>query len=110
MPTTYTWEIAQLDCYPAHKGAKNVVFNIHWRRFVSDESGRSASAYGTQTITSEPHQSFISFEDLTKSQIELWLVSAMGAHRVADVDASLNDEIEAQASPSVITLPAPWSA
>jgi hypothetical protein len=101
-----TWIIEQLDCYPEHDGRKDVVFNIHWRR----SAGPMVDIYGSQAVTINPDAPFTPFANLTKKQVVQWLVDAMGASRVAEIDASLAAAVEAKAKPSVLTPALPWGA
>ncbi len=109
MANTYSWVISQLDCYPEHEGRQNVVFVVHWRRQATDGAGHSADVYGAQNITLDPKAPFVSFDKLTKAQIQGWLVNAMGAERIAVLDAALEGQINSQITPASVTLPPPWA-
>jgi hypothetical protein len=108
MPTTYSWVISQLECYPQHEGHSDVVFTVHWRRQATDGS-HMADVYGSQAVTLDLDAPFTPFAQITKSQVEGWLVDAMGAERVAELDAHLAEQIEAQVNPPVVTPPLPWA-
>jgi hypothetical protein len=109
MPNTYSWVISQLECYPEHEGKPDVVFTIHWRRQATDGT-HTADVYGSQGVTLDPAAPFTPFADLTKEQVEGWLEDAMGAERVAELDANLDKQISDQIDPPVVTPPLPWSA
>ena len=108
MANTHLWAIDQLDCYPEHEGKKDVVFNIYWRRAASSNAGLMADTYGSQAIVLEAGKPFTPFANLTKNQVIDWLVAAMGAARVAEIDASLDAKIAAQVNPPVTNPPLPW--
>lgn len=110
MANTYTWDVAQLECYPEHDGKKDVVFNIHWRRIATKTSSVTADAYGSQIVTLDPAMPFTPFANITKNQVIDWLVAAMGADRVAEIDAGLDAKIEALTNPPVLIPALPWSA
>lgn len=107
MSNTYNWVISHLDCYPQHNGKQDVVFNVHWRRQASDGL-HMADVYGTQAIAFNPSAPFTLFADLTQLQIGGWLEDAMGADRLAEIDAVLDGQISDQINPPVVTLPTPW--
>jgi hypothetical protein len=108
MANTHLWVIDQLECYSEHDGKKDVVFNIHWRRTASNGLGLSADVYGVQAIALEADKPFTLFANLTKNQVVDWLEAAMGADRVAEMDADLDAQIDAKANPPVIAPPLPW--
>lgn len=109
MANTYSWVISQLDAYPKKYNDKDVVFTIHWRRQATDGT-YAADMYGSQNIIFDPAAPFTPYAELTQSQVEGWLVDAMGADKVAEMDASLDKQIENQINPTVVTPPLPWAA
>lgn len=109
MANTYTWVISQLECYPEHEGKQDVVFVCHWRRQATDGT-HFADVYGSQSVTLDPDAPFTPYADLTQADVEGWLEDAMGAERVAEMDAALDTQIENQINPPVITPPLPWIA
>lgn len=108
MANTYSWVIVQLECYPEHEGHNDVVFIVHWRRQASDGT-HIADVYGSQGATLDAGAPFTPYADLTQAQVESWLVDAMGVERVAELDAILAAQIEAQVNPPVVTPPLPWA-
>lgn len=109
MPNTYNWVISQMECYPEHEGKQDVVFTIHWRRQATDGT-HMADVYGSQGVTLDPDADFTPFEDLTKEMVEGWLEDAMGAERVAELDAGLDKQIAALVNPPVVRPPLPWAS
>lgn len=110
MSNTYTWVISQLEAYPQHEGHSDVVFTVHWRRQATDGNGHTGDVYGSQSVTLEPDAPFTPYADLTQAEVEGWLETAMGAERVAEMDASLDKQIEDQINPPVIRPKLPWVA
>lgn len=108
MPNTHSWVISQLECYPEHEGKTDVVFTIHWRRQATDGT-HMADVYGTQGVTLDPNAPFTPYDQLTQAQVEGWLVDAMGADKVAELDANLDKQIEALINPPVVRPPLPWA-
>ena len=109
MPNTYTWVISSLDSYPVQDNYLDVVFNINWRRQATDGT-HTVDVYGSQGVTLEADAPFTPYADLTFVQVCGWLDDAMGAERVAAMDASLDQQIENIINPPVVTLPLPWAA
>ena len=108
MPTTYTWTIAQLDCYPEHEGKTDVVFTVHWRLDGTDGE-YTAGVYGSVGLTLDPEAPFTPYAELTKDQVIGWVKDALGADQVADYEASVAGQIDAQINPPVVTPPLPWA-
>lgn len=103
----YSWIISQLECYPLQDGNEDVVFQIHWRRQATDGT-HFADVYGSQGVTLDPDAPFTPYADLTQADVEGWLEDAMGEDRVAEMDASLDKQIEDQINPPVVRPPLPW--
>lgn len=109
MSNTYTWVISQLEAYPSYEGKTDVVFTVHWRRQATDGNGHNGDVYGSQSVTLNPDEPFTPYADLTQAEVEGWLEAAMGAERVAEMDAALDTHIENQINPPVLVMPLPWS-
>lgn len=108
MPNTYNWVISQIECYPVKDGKQDVVFTIHWRRQATDGT-HMADVYGTQGVTLDPDAPFTPYDQITKEQVEGWLEDAMGAEKVAELDANLDSQIQNIIDPPVVTPPLPWA-
>lgn len=109
MSNTYKWVISSLECYPEHEGHPDVVFTIHWRRQATDGNGHMGDIYGSQGVTLDADAPFTPFASLTKEQVKGWLESAMGAEKVAELDANLDKQIANQINPPVVTPALPWA-
>ena len=108
---SYWWEIYQLECYSqSAEGNVNQVFCVHWRRKAKDNLGHEGDIYGSQIITLNAQDTFTPYSDLTRQQVEGWLETFMGADKVAELDAGLDRQIEAQINPPIIKPPLPWNA
>lgn len=111
--TTITWQIEQLSCYPQEEGQTDVVFSVAWRVSGVDETSGTplyATAYGTQPLNPyTPKSPFTPYSELTQEQVIDWVQSAMGSERVAEINANIEQQIENQVNPPVITPTLPWS-
>jgi hypothetical protein len=104
---TYNWNFNPLECYPTESGHSDVVFNVHWQ--LSAITGSyGASSIGTQMVGPLGSGSFTPFEELTKEQVQGWVVDAMGTGSVESMYANLATQIENQITPPTINLTAPW--
>jgi hypothetical protein len=104
---TYNWNFNPLECYPTESGQTDVVFNVHWQLYATTGS-YGASSIGVQRVGPLGTGSFTPFEELTKEQVQGWVVDSMGTGSVDAMYASLATQIENQINPPTVTLPAPW--
>jgi hypothetical protein len=81
---------------------------VHWRRQATD-GVYIVDIYGTQAIALNPNEPFTPYNQLTKKQIESWLVSSMGAQGVLALDASLDKQINDIKKPTVAAPALPWN-
>jgi hypothetical protein len=106
MTTTYTWTIQQMDCVPQEDGLTDVVVTAHWTVSATDGT-YNASSYGTASFTYDPESTFTPYADLTQEQVLGW-VWDNGVDKDA-VEANLDQQIEAQINPPIVTPPLPWA-
>jgi hypothetical protein len=104
---TYTYDIASLECKPELNGVENIVETVHWLVQAVD-GNYSESAYGAIKLTIDEAASFKPYEDLTKPEIIAWAKTAIGQDGIAQIEASLADEIEKKINPPIVKPPLPW--
>ena len=103
----YTWQFVALDVYPTYAGLTNVVESVHWRLSADDGSGHKAEAYGEQPLGPPDPNNFTPFASLTFAQVLGWVQAQMGAE-AAGLQASLDQRIAQQVSPTVVAMSPPW--
>jgi len=109
MANIYTWVISRLDCYPQQDGKADVVITVHWRRQATDGDGHNADIYGSQPLTLDQASTFTAFADLTEAQVIGWLEDAFGPELLAAQVKALDQQIEDQINPPVVSPPLPWA-
>jgi hypothetical protein len=102
--TEYKWQINALDCIPKEGQMIDVVSIVHWSR-LAEQDNIQVSIYGTMTCGQPSETDFTAYPDLTFEQICQWLDKGLN---VAELDASLDSQIENIINPPIITLPLPW--
>jgi hypothetical protein len=107
MANQYSWQIAQLECYPEHEGHTDVVFTCHWRRQATDGT-HTADIYGSQAVTLDPDAPFTPYANLTEAQVIGWLEAAFGDELLEAQQKALDKQIEDQINPPVIRPQLPW--
>jgi|TARA_R100000482_G_scaffold69066_1_gene25951 hypothetical protein len=96
------WNVNTVDVHPHEEGHDDVIYNVHWS--VSKEDGDYVgSSYGTQTIDTSDLSDFTAFAEVTADMVKGWVIDAMGVEAVADLEASLDQQIEEQKNPTSIT-------
>lgn len=105
---TYTWNCRTVDAYPTHTDENGVtesqvVYNVHWRVTGSDGTNE-ATVIGTQTLETADLTGFTAFETVTHDDMIAWTQAAMGTERVAELEASLDTQLEELAAPKSVTL------
>ena len=89
MAIGYTWDVSTVDTYPTLDSNADVVYNVHWRLTAEDDANQdadgnnwTASSYGTQSVDTADITDFTSFADLTSSDVQAWVETAMGEEAV----------------------------
>jgi hypothetical protein len=91
--TVTTWAIAQLE----RETADGFVFTAHYTVNAKDDT-YSAGAYGS--IGFERPENLIPYADLTEADVVSWVQDALGADKVAEVEAALQVQIDQQRNPT----------
>ena len=104
--TTITWTVTAMDCYPQEGGNTDVVFNCHWTCAGVDGT-YNASIYSTCSVPT-PEGAFTPYAQLTQSQVLGW-IWANGVDQTA-TEAAVEQQIQNQINPPVVTPALPWSA
>lgn len=108
--TTYDWNCKTVDCYPEQNNEADVVYNVHWIvTGTSDQLNPEGIAYsttniGTQTLDTSQITDFIPFDQLTNDEIVAWTKGAMGDEQVAQIESSIQNQIDSLITPTSVTL------
>jgi len=105
MTTQYQWSVTSMDCYPQVGDEADVVFTVHWTCAGINDT-HTASCYSTCSVPS-PEGDFTPYEDLTQEQVLGW-IWANGVDKAA-TEASVEQQIQLQITPTVVTPPLPWA-
>jgi len=108
--TTYNWNCKTVDCYPEQNNEADVVYNVHWvvtgvsDEVDSDGNPYSATKIGTQTLDTSQITNFIPFDQLTNDEVVAWTQGAMGEEQVANIETSIQNQIDKLITPTSVTL------
>lgn len=107
MSNTYTWLISDLECAPESHNKQNVVTSVHWR--LRGQAGNlMAEVYGSVAIPYIDTNIFTPFNGLTQAMVISWVEGALGADRLEQMRAALDNQLLALQNPPVVNLPPPW--
>jgi len=101
------WQVSNLDCKVSEDNLSDVVYNVHWR-VSATEDGYSASVYSTCSLPAPDPANFIAYADLTQEEVLNW-IWANGVDK-AGTEAAVQQQIELQKNPVVVSPPLPWAA
>jgi hypothetical protein len=102
-----TWKVVALNAYPKSEGQENVVFTIHWRAELSQDD-EVASNYGSVPVTYVAGEPFTPFTELTQDQVVGWVKEALGADKVAEIEAGLASQLQSLLNPVSVSPALPW--
>jgi hypothetical protein len=104
------WTVSAMDCKVSEDNLSDVVFNVHWRVSKTEVDGDktySASVYSTCSVPG-PGTPFTPYAELTQDQVLGW-IWANGVDKAA-TEAAVQQQIELQKHPVVVSPPLPWAA
>lgn len=110
MAIGYTWDVSTVDTYPTLDGNTDVVYSVHWRLTAEDDANQdadgnnwTATSYGTQSVDTSDLSSFTSFAELTSSDVQGWVETAMGDDAVTALKSGLDAQIALKITPTSVT-------
>jgi hypothetical protein len=110
MAINYTWDVSTVDTYPTKDSKSDVVYNVHWRLKATDDTNKdsngnnwTAEVYGSQAVDTSDLSNFKAFADLTASDVQGWVETALGADTVTAKKASLDAQIAKLVTPTSVT-------
>lgn len=110
MSSTKSWVISAMEVKNQEGDLQNVVFVVHYRRQATEVDGDKtyfAETYSTVSLPAPEANKFTPYNELTKEIVESWLNEVLP---VADIDASLDKQIEDKKHPQISTPPLPWAS
>lgn len=103
------WHINAMDCKPQDGDFTDFVVVVHWTRNAKEtinDKEYFSSVYGTQSFSAADVTDFIPYEELTYEEVCGWLDDSMD---LASLDANLDQQIENQVNPPIVTPPLPFT-
>lgn len=107
MAINYEWQFVQFDTKPSFDGLNDVVSVIHWRLTGTDETGTSASNYGTVALGDPAPGDFVPYQDITKEMTISWMEATTD---VDAIKASIAWQINEIKNPPVVPMVPPFDS
>lgn len=109
MAINYSWRIQRFETHDVG-GMTDVVNTIRWRR-VAEENGVKVETGGAVDIPPPAPETFVPFDQITRSMARGWLTGALPAGFRNAIDTELARRLEEVAAPQPrrIRTP-PWGA
>lgn len=102
MANTYTWGKFINDVAPSENGLNNVIVQIHFIKYATNENGVSVYQNGAFACAAPAEASFIPYEDVTIEDRIRWTEEYLESCGV-DIDARLDELMEDAVNPKVIS-------
>jgi hypothetical protein len=106
---TTDWVISAMECRVHEENMDDVVIIVHWRyqaRELHEEKEYFAETYGAASVGMPDPENFTPYDQLTEEQVVGWLEAELD---VPAMTASLQENIDLQINPVVVTLPPAWN-
>jgi len=107
MATTITWVISALNCIPQTPEGADYVVVVHWTCSGTDGT-YNGSVYSTCSLPVVDSGNFIPYQSLTEQTVLGW-IWANGVDKDA-TEAAVEQQIQNQIDPPIVTPPLPWAA
>lgn len=102
-----TWTVESMQTAPQADGLSDVVKLVFWLCTATD--GTNESRLGGKTEVPLSVSSFTPYDQLTQAQVIGWVQEALGAEKVAEIEAGLAAQLAYMANPPIVELPLPWA-
>lgn len=109
MSATFTWSIQQMSVRPQEGSYTDVVISASWSCLGQEtqDAKRYSGNISAATSFPMPEGTFTPYDQLTQDQVLGW-IWANGVNKAA-VEAGVQQQIDDQINPPVITPPLPWA-
>ena len=107
MAITYDWIFNPLTVKPVEGSLTDVVITVDWRRTAVD-GNYASSVYGQVSLGPPNPSNYTAFDDLTKAQVQGWVVGLLTQATVDQCDLALLNNIDNQRNPPVVAMRPPW--
>ena len=109
MAIGYAWDVSTVDTYPTKSSKSDVIYTVHWKLKATDDTNKdedgvniSETIYSSQELDTSDLSSFKAFADVTVSDVQGWVETAMGSTKVNELKAMLDAKIAETITPTSV--------
>ena len=109
MAIGYTWNVSKVDTYPTKDSKSDVIYTVHWKLIATDDTNKdsadnfwSVTSYGSQVLDTSDLSSFKAFADVTTSDVQGWVETAIGSDEVTAMKTGLDAKITEMITPTSV--------
>ena len=109
MAIGYAWDVSTVDTYPTKSSKSDVIYNVHWKLTATDDTNKDASnvnisetVYGSQVLNTSDLSNFKAFADVTASDVQGWVETAIGSDEVTAIKTDLDANIAKIITPTSV--------
>ena len=109
MAIGYTWNVSTVDTYPTKDSKSDVIYNVHWKLTATDDTNKDANdvnisetVYSTQLLDTSDLSNFKAFADVTVSDVQGWVETAIGSDEVTAMKTGLDAKITEMITPTSV--------
>jgi hypothetical protein len=103
----YIWKFPSLEVVYNQNSMLNVVTKVHWV-LTANDGEYSDYAYGVVDVGPANPQSFTTYSDLTKNQVQSWVETLIGANNIQATKDKLAKRIASKKNPVGEVMLPPW--
>lgn len=93
MAINYSWNVSNVETQTIDSN-DDVIVNVHWVLKAEDKKKKIIkTVIGLQILDTSDLSNFVELDDVTESQLQGWVESAIGADEVQGYKDSLSQEI-----------------
>lgn len=103
----YTWNFNPLEVVFNEESMANVIDMVHWQYTATFETA-SATSIGVVKLDTPVSESFVAYEDVTKTMVTEWVEAKLGQTQITALQTNLSSSINTQLFPTRGPLSPPW--
>jgi hypothetical protein len=107
MKPVFDWQIVQIEAFPVHGDHFDAVATVHWK-YVGAVGYTVAERAGASGLHQHDRTNYVPFDALTKEQVVRWVEEIIGAERLAQMQAGIEEEIANRLQPKTVLKNTPW--
>jgi len=102
-----TWKILNMQRLPSSGGNSDVVKNVYWCCYDSNENGDYGQCFGNEFLDTSSIESFVSWDSLTEDTVIGWVKAAIPADNMEMIEQAVQWGMD-NAEHEQFTIGVPW--